>query len=97
MLTGHTAQPEFLKKLTWISVNHHEKIQKIDTVRAFHFGSNFLVEVDIVLDEELNLKEAHDIGESLQQKLERLSDVERAFVHLDYEYTHDPTKEHKVV
>jgi hypothetical protein len=36
------------------------------------------------------LKEAHDIGEGLQMKLEKLSSVERAFVHLDYDYEHTP-------
>ncbi|XP_060066683.1 uncharacterized protein LOC132546968 [Ylistrum balloti] len=96
-LTGHTAKPDFLKKLTWICVNHHPKLLFVDTVRAFHFGSNFLVEVDIVLPEEMKLVEAHDIGETLQKKLERLSEVERAFVHLDYEYEHKPSSEHKTV
>lgn len=97
MLTGHTAQPEFLKKLTWIAINHHAEVLFIDTVRAFHFGSNFLVEVDIVLPEQMSLKVAHDIGESLQCKLEKLDEVERAFVHLDYEVDHHPDTEHKIV
>lgn len=97
LLTGHTAKPDFLKKLTWICVNHHPKIDYVDTVRAFHFGNNFLVEVDIVLPETMSLKEAHDIGEQLQQKLERLQEVERAFVHLDYEFEHNPSDEHKTV
>ena len=34
------------------------------------------------------LKEAHDIGEQLQIKIEKMEDVERAFVHLDYEWDH---------
>ena len=97
MLTGYTAQPEFISKLTWVSLNHHEKILKIDTVRAFHFGNNFLVEVDIVLPMNMQLEEAHDIGESLQHRLESLDGVERAFVHLDYECSHNPRLEHKVV
>ncbi|XP_076356311.1 uncharacterized protein LOC143249781 isoform X4 [Tachypleus tridentatus] len=97
MLTGHTARPEFLKKITWIALNHHPKVLLIDTVRAFHFGNNFLVEVDIVLPEKLTLKESHDIGESLQHKIERLPEVERAFVHLDHEANHAPWSEHKIV
>lgn len=36
------------------------------------------------------LRDSHDIGESLQQKLESLPDVERAFVHADYETSHKP-------
>jgi len=97
MLTGYTARPDFLKKLTWIAVNHHPKVTHVDTVRAFHFGSNFLVEVDIVLPADMSLMEAHDIGETLQQRLEQLDEVERAFVHVDHEVEHHPHSEHKVV
>lgn len=95
MLTGRTASPDFLKKLTWIAINHHPKITFIDTVRAFHLGNNFLVEIDIVLPEDMNLMESHNIGESLQQRLEKLEEIERAFVHVDYESSHDPETEHK--
>lgn len=97
MLTGYTAKPEFLRKLTWICINHHQKVEHVETVRAFHFGNNFLVEVHIVLPASLSLMEAHDIGEPLQQKLEKLPNVERAFVHIDYEALHDPRTEHKMV
>jgi divalent metal cation (Fe/Co/Zn/Cd) transporter len=46
--------------------------------------------VDIELPEEMYLREAHNIGEALQNKLEALPEVERAYVHLDYESTHRP-------
>jgi len=94
-LTGISAPPEFLNRLTYMSVNHSSKLVAVDTVRAYHFGNQLLVEVDIVLPEEMPLKEAHDIGESLQIKLESLDEVERAFVHLDWEFEHKP--EHKNV
>ncbi|KAL5015139.1 hypothetical protein ScPMuIL_009409 [Solemya velum] len=97
LLTGYTAKPGFLSKITWVCLNHHHDILQIDTVRAFHFGNNFLVEADIVLPEDMTLMEAHNIGESLQQKLERFPEVERAFVHLDYETTHNPEVEHKLI
>lgn len=78
-------------------MDHHKKIQLVDTVRAYHFGNNFLVEADIVLPAEMTLREAHDIAEPLQQKIEGLPNVERAFVHVDYECSHHPKSEHKVV
>ncbi|CAF0932807.1 unnamed protein product [Adineta steineri] len=96
-LSGHTAKPEFLQQITWITFHHSPLILKIDTVRAFHFGTHFLVEVDIVLPENMSLREAHDIGEQLQKKIERIPEVERAFVHLDYEFNHKASDEHKVV
>ena len=38
----------------------------------------------------MHLQKAHDIGEALQKKLESLPEIERAFVHLDYEYNNRP-------
>lgn len=89
-LVGKAAAPEYLQKLTYLCWNHHKAIKHIDTVRAYTFGSHYFVEVDIVLPAVMPLQEAHDIGESLQEKLELLPEIERAFVHLDYEYSHKP-------
>lgn len=89
-LVGRTASPEYLQKLTYLCWNHHKEIRQIDTVRAYTFGSHYFAEVDIVLPADMPLQMAHDIGESLQNKLESLADIERAFVHLDYEVTHRP-------
>ncbi|CAN6885674.1 unnamed protein product [Brassica oleracea] len=61
-------------------------------VRTYTFGSHYSVEVDIVLPEDMRLQEAHNIGET-QEMLEQLVEVERAFVHVDFEFTHLP--EHK--
>ncbi|KAK8527007.1 hypothetical protein V6N13_084878 [Hibiscus sabdariffa] len=94
-LIGRTAPPDFLAKLTYLIWNHHEDIQHIDTVRAYTFGSHYFVEVDIVLPEDMLLNKAHNIGEKLQEKLEQLPEVERAFVHIDFEFTHRP--EHKTM
>jgi len=49
-----------------------------------------IVEVDIVMDERKSLKETHDVAEGLQTKLESLPDVERCYVHVDYETSHAP-------
>ncbi|KAG8085842.1 hypothetical protein GUJ93_ZPchr0010g10881 [Zizania palustris] len=89
-LVGQSASPEYLQKLTYLCWNHHKAVRHIDTVRAYTFGSHYFVEVDIVLPCDMPLQEAHDIGEALQEKLERLPEIERAFVHLDYEFTHQP-------
>ncbi|CAA7408479.1 unnamed protein product [Spirodela intermedia] len=92
-LVGRSAPPEFLTMLTYLIWNHHMEIRHIDTVRAYTFGSHYFVEVDIVLPGTMPLSQAHDIGETLQEKLELLQQVERAFVHVDFEFTHRP--EHK--
>ena len=45
----------------------------------------------------MHLGIAHNIGETLQRKIEKLDQIERAFVHADYEYGHARTDEHKFV
>ena len=47
------------------------------------------------MNEDTPLRISHDVGQSLQRKLEGLADVERAFVHIDYEHEHDINEEHK--
>ncbi|XP_059278416.1 metal tolerance protein 4-like [Lycium ferocissimum] len=93
-LVGQSAPPEYLQKLTYLVIRHPQ-VKRIDTVRAYTFGVLYFVEVDIELPEDLPLKEAHTIGETLQIKLEKLPEVERAFVHLDFECEHKP--EHSVL
>lgn len=94
-LVGQSAPPEMLQKLTYLVLRHDPIIKRVDTVRAYTFGVLYFVEVDIELPEDLPLKEAHAIGESLQIKIEELPEVERAFVHLDFECTHKP--EHSIL
>ncbi|RIA95410.1 cation efflux family-domain-containing protein [Glomus cerebriforme] len=90
LIVGKSADSGFLNRVTYIALTHHPKVLQVDTCKAYHAGNNFFVEVDIVMDRETPLWESHDIGESLQIKLEKLINVERAFVHVDYETSHKP-------
>lgn len=92
-LIGKTAPPEYLSKLTYLIWNHHEEIKHIETVRAYTFGSQYFVEVHIVLPQDMTLPQSHNIGQTLEDKLEQLPEVERAFVHVDFYTIHLP--EHK--
>lgn len=94
-LSGCAATPELLTKLLQVCCNFDSRIQFIDTLRAYHFGNNLIVEAHIVLPPDITLQEAHDIGEPLQQRLEMFSFVERAFVHIDYECEHRIEHEHR--
>lgn len=94
LLIGVAADHEIRGLITYVSMTHSERITHIDTVRAYHSGPRIIVEVDIVMPEDATLRETHDVAESLQIKLENLPDVERAYVHVDYEVEHKP--EHSV-
>lgn len=90
LLIGVSADTSFLQHITYISMTHSPLIVSLDTVRAWHSGPRLIVEVDVVMEKDMSLKETHDIAEELQMKLESLPDVERSYVHVDYETTHAP-------
>lgn len=91
LLIGVTADPNTLQLITYISMTHSPlHITGIDTVRAWHSGPRLVVEVDVVMDAEMSLRQTHDIAEELQMKIEMLPNVERAYVHTDFETTHKP-------
>ncbi|KAJ5096779.1 hypothetical protein N7456_007500 [Penicillium angulare] len=90
LLIGVTADTKMQQLITYISMTHSPFITAIDTVRAYTSGPRLLVEVDIVMDANDTLRATHDVAEELQIKLESLPDVERAYVHVDYETTHKP-------
>ena len=60
------------------------------SVRAYSHGEYYFCEVDVIMDKDTPFSVAHDVGEALQNKLERLPEIERAFVHLDYSAEHEP-------
>ncbi|GAB1523933.1 cation efflux family protein [Rhizoctonia solani] len=90
LLAGKSAPHEFLQLVIYKAATFSDEIQALDTVRAYHSGPNFFVEIDIVMGADTPLWKAHDISQQLQDKLETLPGVERAFVHVDHETTHRP-------
>ncbi|KIW81530.1 hypothetical protein Z517_04556 [Fonsecaea pedrosoi CBS 271.37] len=90
LLIGISADTETQQLITYVSMTHSDHIKHIDTVRAWHSGPRLVVEVDVVMDPDESLRVSHDIAEDLQMKLESLPNVERAYVHVDYEFEHRP-------
>jgi len=90
LLAGKSASHEFIQLITYKAATFSDKIEKVDTVRAYHSGPGYIVEVDVVMPGETPLWRAHDISQVLQDKLEILPGVERAFVHVDHETSHTP-------
>ena len=93
-----TGEPSFLQRITHVVFNYRpDVVTKIDSVRAVHYGTRYFAEVDIGLPGAMPLAVAHDIGAELQTKLEDIDEIERAYVHLDFEFSHLPASEHKDV
>lgn len=90
LLVGVVASVEMQQLITYVCCTHSPLIKQIDTVRVYHSGPRLIAEVDVVMDPEETLRETHDVAEDLQFKLESLPDIERAYVHVDFETTHKP-------
>jgi divalent metal cation (Fe/Co/Zn/Cd) transporter len=90
LLIGVTADIKIRQLITYITVTHSPEVRQIDTVRVYYSGPRLIAEVDVVLDQDMTVKATHDVAEALQVKLESLPDVERAYVHVDYETSHMP-------
>ncbi|KAI0249528.1 CDF-like metal transporter [Lactifluus subvellereus] len=90
LLAGKSAPHEFVQLIIYKAMTFCDEIEKVDTVRAYHSGPDYFVEVDVVMDASTPLWKAHDISQKLQDKIEVLPNVGRAFVHVDHETTHTP-------
>jgi cation diffusion facilitator family transporter len=85
MLVGKAADPEFLDYVREIAENHDPDAD-LDTVRAYHFGPKFIVEIELVMNKNTPLDISHDVGMLLQHRIELLPQCERCFVHIDYQH-----------
>ncbi|CAL8462983.1 g2517 [Coccomyxa elongata] len=92
-IVGIGAPVEFVSTLEGLANAHHENMA-VDVIRAYHFGARFIVEVEVIMPANMSVRESHDIALQLQHRVEGFDEVERAFVHVDYERRDEP--EHKV-
>ncbi|KAI6175819.1 Cation diffusion facilitator family transporter [Aphelenchoides bicaudatus] len=82
--TGRRALHEHERRIQALAMKHDERIKCLDHISVYHIGEQCFVELHIVLEETMPLKETHDICETLQNKINTLDFVERTFVHVDY-------------
>ena len=93
LLVGKAADTEFVDAVRQC-VQSQDPTLEVDTVRAYHFGPKFLVEVELLMPPDTPLMKSHDTGIAVQHRIESLDDCERCFVHIDYQHRdfddHDP-------
>ena len=82
-VVDHSCDEE-LEKEIYNYVMKNKDVKDIDLLRTRMFGNKIYVDLEICLDEKLTLKEAHDIAESLHDKLEKKFDkVKHVMVHVN--------------
>ena len=83
-LMGASPDSKTLSRL-WNTANAVKGVIRISILRAHYVGDRVHVEVGIVLSKKTKTEKTHDIAEKVQEALEKLPEVSRAFVHIDYE------------
>lgn len=66
-IVGHAAPESFTLHVESLAVEHHAQLI-VDCTRAYHFGSRFNVELEVILPAEMTVRESHDIALELQHK-----------------------------
>ena len=89
ILVGVAPDPAFHARLTYLALKASPALVGLDTLRVYSAGAEtYTVEIDLILPPEMLHRDAHDIGQALQDRLEADAAVARAFVHLDWEASH---------
>jgi cation diffusion facilitator family transporter len=58
-------------------------VKGLNDIRSHYVGDKFHVEIHIEVDKNTITKVAHDIGKGVQLEIEKLDEVQKAFVHID--------------
>ncbi|KAJ7645562.1 hypothetical protein DFH06DRAFT_1425356 [Mycena polygramma] len=85
LLAGVAAPIESQQLVIYKAMMYADGIKQIDSCTG---GPDYIVELDIVMDGDTPLWKAHDLSEALQDKIEQLPNVGRAFVHVDHDSSH---------
>lgn len=67
-IVGHAAPESFTRAVEALAVAHHEQLV-VDCTRAYHFGTRFNVELEVILPADMTVRESHDIALELQHKV----------------------------
>jgi cation diffusion facilitator family transporter len=81
-LMGHVPTDDIVKSIEKES-SQVFGVKGINDVRAHYVGDVVHVELHIEVDERLSIKEAHDIGITVRNRIEALPMIQKAFIHID--------------
>jgi cation diffusion facilitator family transporter len=81
-LMGAAPPPELVQRI--IDIAHStEGVRGLNDVFAHYVGTSVEIEVHINVDRRITIDEAHAIGKKVQEAIEDIDEISRAFIHID--------------
>ncbi len=81
-LMGKAPEPALMDEIKEAALGV-EGVKAINTVRAHYVGNFIHVEIHVEVDKDLSTFESHDIGKEVEEKIENIKAIEKAFIHID--------------
>lgn len=84
-MVDHSVDQKTLDAI-WRIAAHHPGVKSVDDLRSRTFGSKFYIDLEIAVDRNLKITEAHAIAESLHDKLEsKFPALKHCMIHVNPE------------
>ncbi|MFH0876131.1 MAG: cation diffusion facilitator family transporter [archaeon] len=81
-LMGKCPPPDFVEHMKKAALSV-KGVNGLNDVRAHYVGNYVHVEIHIEVDKKITIEKAHKIGKDVQNTIEKLDSVDKAFVHID--------------
>ncbi len=81
-LMGKTPSSKIIRKIKDLVLSL-DKVKKVNLIKTQYLGTNIQVEIHIGVDKNLSLKESHDIGNKVRDKVLSIKKVSQCFVYID--------------
>lgn len=81
-LTGRGASPEMIDRIAETAFGV-DGVEGVHRVIAEYVGPRLRVDMHVNVDGEMSLEDAHEIGEAVRARVERLPEIDMVFVHME--------------
>lgn len=81
-LVGRSPDKRTIEQVKRVTLNVNG-VKGLNDIRAHYVGSYVHVEVHIEVNKKFSMTKAHNIGKKVQDKLEGLPSINKAFIHID--------------
>ena len=81
-LMGKAPSKKLVDKIIKIA-NKVNGVKGVNEVRGHYIGSKINIEIHVEVDENYTTRTSHEIGKQVQKNIEKLSEIQKAFIHID--------------